>query len=65
VALPVAITPIWFEVLRNHSQIHDWFTYRSLAVSGGVLAVAAVVVIKGSYGGGRAQTSKDVPHPVI
>ena len=33
--------PVWFEVLSNHSQIHSWFTFRSLAVglSTGIVGV--------------------------
>jgi hypothetical protein len=39
---PVLIIVIWFELLRNHSQIHYWFTYRSVAAGIGVIAVGLV-----------------------
>ncbi|MEN9802932.1 MAG: hypothetical protein RLZ37_2057, partial [Actinomycetota bacterium] len=39
---PVLIIVIWFELLRNHSQIHYWFTYRSIAAGIGVIAVGLV-----------------------
>ena len=43
VALPALVTPVWYEVLSNHSQIHESFTYRALAVSCGILVFAGVV----------------------
>jgi hypothetical protein len=39
IVAPVLIIVIWYELLRNHSQIHYWFTYRSVAVGIGVIAV--------------------------
>lgn len=40
----VALVPVvWFETLRNHSQVHAGFTYRSVAVIVGVIAAALVV----------------------
>lgn len=36
-ASPVAILPVWYELLRNHSQLHAWFTYRSLGLASGIL----------------------------
>ena len=35
-----AIPMLWFEVLRNHSQIHAWFTFRSLSVAAAGLLLA-------------------------
>jgi hypothetical protein len=39
---PILIIVIWYELLRNHSQIHYWFTYRSIAAGIGVIAVGLV-----------------------
>ncbi len=39
IVAPVLIIVSWYELLRNHSQIHYWFTYRSVAVGIGVIAV--------------------------
>ncbi len=39
-AVPSGVVFIWFEIMRNHSQNHGFFAYRSLAISAGlVLAV--------------------------
>jgi hypothetical protein len=41
--VPVFVPILWFEALSNHSQIHFWFTYRSLALAlGGLLFVLYV-----------------------
>jgi hypothetical protein len=45
-AVPALVPPIWFEVLRNHSLVHVGFTYRSVAVSAGILAVALLVPLR-------------------
>jgi hypothetical protein len=39
-ALPAIIPVLWYELLRNHSQTHYWFTYRSVSVAVGVVAAA-------------------------
>lgn len=39
-----AIPVFWYELLSNHSQIHAWFTYRSLGVSLAVVLTGAAVV---------------------
>jgi hypothetical protein len=37
-----AVIPIvWHLVMRNHTGVHFWFTYRSLAVSAGIVLMAA------------------------
>ena len=43
---PVLIIVIWYELLRNHNQIHYWFTYRSIAVGIGVIAVVLVMQLR-------------------
>lgn len=40
--MPALVPFVWFEVLRNHSQIHAFFTFRSVAVSVGIVIVAAL-----------------------
>lgn len=42
-AAPALVVPAWYEVLSNHSQIHAFFTYRSLPAALGVVVMAAVV----------------------
>ncbi len=34
------VVPFWYQILRNHSQIHAFFTYRSITVALGLLAFA-------------------------
>ena len=44
-AAPAALPLLWYEILRNHSQVHYWFTYRSVAIALGILAAAVVARI--------------------
>ncbi|MEM9519863.1 MAG: hypothetical protein AAGA37_11130 [Actinomycetota bacterium] len=37
VASTALVPLVWYEVLSNHSQIHAWFTYRSLPMAMGVV----------------------------
>lgn len=39
-SLPALIPPVWLMLLRNHTQIHFWFVYRSLPAALAVLAMA-------------------------
>ena len=41
-AAPAVVPFVWYEVLSNHSQIHHWFTYRSLPIALGVLLLAVL-----------------------
>lgn len=41
-ALPALVPLIWYEVASNHSQIHEWFTYRSLPIALGVVLLAVL-----------------------
>lgn len=45
-AAPAVLPALWFLFARNHSVLHVWFTYRSVAVAVGMVlaAVAAVLV---------------------
>ena len=46
VGLPALVVPAWYCVLSNHSQIHAFFTYRSLPAAVGVVLLAAVVAAR-------------------
>ena len=46
-AAPALLVPAWYEVLSNHSQVHAFFTYRSVPAAVGVLVLAAVVAARG------------------
>lgn len=46
ISAPAAIPLVWFEVLRNHSQVHQWFTYRSIPLAIGIVAAALVVGLR-------------------
>jgi hypothetical protein len=35
------IPPIWHLIMRNHTTVHFWFTYRSFAVAFGIVLMAA------------------------
>src|SRR6266436_4618143 len=39
---PAFISALWFEIFRNHSQHHHWFTYRSASFS--LVCLAAAVI---------------------
>ena len=43
VALPALCVPFWYEVLRNHSQIHAFFVYRCVPAALGVLLFASLL----------------------
>ena len=45
IGFPAILPIVWYEVMRNHSQTHFWFTYRSLAISVGIVAAALVVAL--------------------
>jgi hypothetical protein len=42
-AAPALIPFIWLFLLREHSNAHYWFTYRSLAISFGIVYAAAFI----------------------
>ena len=45
-AAPALIVPLWYEVLSNHSQVHAFFTYRSVAAAVGIGVAACVVAAR-------------------
>ena len=45
-ALPSFIPLIWLEVLSNHSQIHQHFTYRALPFASGLLLLVVYAVVR-------------------
>lgn len=60
-----ALVPLWYEILKNHSEIHSFFTYRSLAGAAGILALAGAIGLRGAgRGAGRSSTSPGDPVPV-
>lgn len=42
IGAPAILAVVWYEALSNHSQIHEFFTYRNIPVALGVVAFAAV-----------------------
>lgn len=42
-AAPALLVPAWYEVLSNHSQVHAFFTYRSVPAAVGVVVAASVL----------------------
>ena len=42
---PAAIAVVWYEALSNHSQIHEFFTYRNIPIALGVVAFAALAAL--------------------
>jgi hypothetical protein len=47
-SLPILVPFTWFELLSNHTQIHDWITYRPLASCFGILIAAAIIASRGA-----------------
>lgn len=45
VAAPAVIPVVWHLVLRNHAHFHSWFTYRSFAVSAGLVFLALTATL--------------------
>ncbi|MEM9464793.1 MAG: hypothetical protein AAGA90_05450 [Actinomycetota bacterium] len=52
VAATAAVPFIWFEVASNHSQIHAWFTYRSIPMAIGVVVMASLATRPASVASG-------------
>jgi len=44
-AAPALVPLVWYELLRNHSQVHVWFTYRSIPLALGIVAAALVIAL--------------------
>lgn len=42
-AAPALLVPAWYELVSNHSQIHAFFTYRSVPVAVGIGTAACVL----------------------
>ena len=45
-AAPAAIPFVWLVILREHSNLHWWFTYRSLAISFGIVFASAILAAR-------------------
>jgi len=50
-AAAATIPVVWHIVLRNHTSVHFWFTYRSFAVAFGILLMALTARIRSSDDG--------------
>ncbi len=69
VAAPALTVPFWYEALRNHSQIHEFFVYRSVPAALGVVVFAAVVAARapasaGAPAGGPGDAEHESRVPV-
>jgi hypothetical protein len=53
--VPPLISVLWFEIFRNHSQHHHWFTYRSASFS--LVCMAAAIIFCLSKGNPRTEDS--------
>lgn len=52
VAAPVVVVFVWYELASNHSQVHAWFTYRSLPIALGVVLMAFLAPARSVPAGG-------------
>lgn len=71
-ALPAALVPLWYELMKNHSQIHRFFVYRSVPAAIGVILLGCVVAAlprRAAVDAGEAGTAsetaaaRDALHP--
>ena len=44
--IPSVLVFVWYEALSNHSQIHTFFTYRSIAIIFGVVFASSLLIIE-------------------
>ena len=44
--IPSILVVIWYEALSNHSQIHTFFTYRSIAIIFGIVLAASSLILQ-------------------
>ncbi len=58
-AAPALLVPAWYEVLSNHSQVHAFFTYRSVPAALGVLVAACLVAAT------RPRSTSGTPHTPV
>ncbi|TXR58025.1 hypothetical protein [Quadrisphaera setariae] len=56
-AAPALVVPAWYEVLSNHSQVHAFFTYRSLPAAVGVVVAACLLAAAPGGGGAGARVN--------
>jgi hypothetical protein len=55
---PLLIPFVWFEVLSNHTQIHTWMTYRTVASCFGILIAAAIIASRAEPAGANVAQQK-------
>jgi hypothetical protein len=46
ILIPSILVVVWYEALSNHSQIHTFFTYRSVAIIFGIIFAASFLIIE-------------------
>jgi hypothetical protein len=57
-AWPALIPFVWFEILSNHTQIHDWMVYRPIASCIGIPIAAAIIASRDEPAGANATQQK-------
>jgi hypothetical protein len=60
---PILIPFVWFETLSNHTQIHAWITYRTVASCFGILIAAAIIASRGARTELASETARGEPEP--
>lgn len=59
-ASPILLVFVWYELLSNHSQIHTWFTYRSLPAALGIATAAVWLPLLAKSRARRKPAANDV-----
>ena len=55
---PLLIPFGWFELLSNHTQIHTWMVYRTVASCFGILIAAAIIASREDGAGANVTQQK-------
>ncbi|HEY2247490.1 MAG TPA: hypothetical protein VGH70_08625 [Bradyrhizobium sp.] len=55
---PLLIPFVWFEILSNHTQIHTWMVYRTVASCFGILIAAAIIASREEPAGSNVAQQK-------
>lgn len=58
--VPALTVPFWFEVMKNHSQVHVFFTHRSVPVAVGVVTAAVLLTARRREPAHPPETAADV-----
>ncbi|MEM9513448.1 MAG: hypothetical protein AAGA42_01215 [Actinomycetota bacterium] len=57
-AAPMLLVPLWFEVVRNHTQVHG-FTFRSVPYALGIIAASLIVELPRAESADNSQLAND------